>query len=190
MPRTLQDTALGLRLAASSGVAKKGIFILAPMVGNKRKKGETEKTEQDTAANETQRMLYGFRSVYVFDISQTEGKDLPALTEVNGDVSGYRERLFKFVESQSVELSFSSYIAGTTYVPVFRTFLASALASALICSRYSRTASPNSIRTDSTSAESVAALAFSHRCLSRSSEGEVTQHFDYNCIRRVYCSFF
>ena len=52
-------------------------------------------------------MLYGFRAVYIFDISQPEGKELPTLTEVNGDVSGYRERLFKFVESQSVELSFS-----------------------------------------------------------------------------------
>jgi N-terminal domain of anti-restriction factor ArdC len=46
---------------------EKGIFILAPMVGNKRKKDETEKTEQDTDANETQGTLYGFRGVYVFD---------------------------------------------------------------------------------------------------------------------------
>ena len=46
---------------------EKGIFILAPMVGNKRKKDETEKTEQDTDAKETQRTLYGFRGVYVFD---------------------------------------------------------------------------------------------------------------------------
>jgi hypothetical protein len=43
---------------------EKGIFILAPMVGNKRKKDETE---QATDANETQRTLYGFRGVYVFD---------------------------------------------------------------------------------------------------------------------------
>ena len=33
------------------------------------------------------------------------------MTEVNGDVSGYRERLFKFVECQSVEISFSERIA-------------------------------------------------------------------------------
>jgi hypothetical protein len=46
---------------------EKGIFILAPMVGNKRKKDETEKTEQDTDANETQGTLYGFRGVYVFE---------------------------------------------------------------------------------------------------------------------------
>ncbi len=88
---------------------EKGIFILAPMVGNKRKKDEN--AEQNADAKETQPTLYGFRGVYVFDIAQTEGKDLPTLTEVNGDVSGYRERLFKFVEAQSVELSFSERIA-------------------------------------------------------------------------------
>src|ERR1700683_5495425 len=88
---------------------EKGIFILAPMVGNKRNREEN--AEQNTDANETQRTLYGFRAVYVFDVTQTEGKELPTLTEVNGDVTGYRERLFKFVEAQSGELSFSERIA-------------------------------------------------------------------------------
>jgi hypothetical protein len=49
--------------------------------------------------------------VCVFDVSQTEGKDLPALTEVEGDVSGYRERLVKFVEGQNVTLNYSERIA-------------------------------------------------------------------------------
>jgi antirestriction factor ArdC-like protein len=88
---------------------EKGIFILAPMIGKTRKEEEA-KAEEDKKDNSEAR-LYGFRAVYVFDITQTEGKDLPTLTEVNGDVSGYRERLFKFVESQSVELSFSERIA-------------------------------------------------------------------------------
>src|ERR1700680_2073546 len=88
---------------------EKGIFILAPMVGNKRNKDEN--AEQNTDAKETQRTLYGFRGVYVFDVTQTEGKELPTLTEVNGDVTGYRERLLRFVEAQSVELSFSERIA-------------------------------------------------------------------------------
>ena len=47
----------------------------------------------------------------MFDVSQTEGKDVPALTEVEGDVSGYRERLVKFVESQNVTLNYSERIA-------------------------------------------------------------------------------
>jgi hypothetical protein len=88
---------------------EKGIFILAPMIGKKRKE-EVATAETDCKSGGDAR-LYGFRAVYVFDITQTEGKDLPTLTEVNGDVSGYRERLFEFVESQSVELSFSERIA-------------------------------------------------------------------------------
>jgi len=88
---------------------EKGIFILAPMVGNRRKKDASEQQNED--AKETQPTLYGFRGVYVFDISQTEGKELPTLTEVQGDVSGYRERLAKFVEAQSVELNYSEKIA-------------------------------------------------------------------------------
>ena len=68
---------------------EKGIFILAPMVGNRR--NTEENAELATDAKETQPTLYGFRGVYVFDITQTEGKELPTLTEVNGDVSGYRE---------------------------------------------------------------------------------------------------
>ena len=44
---------------------EKGIFILAPMVGNKRNKEES--AEQNADAKETHRTLYGFRGVYVFD---------------------------------------------------------------------------------------------------------------------------
>jgi antirestriction protein ArdC len=87
---------------------EKGIYILAPMVGNKRNKEEN--AEQNTDAKETQRTLYGFRGVYVFDINQTEGKELPTLTEVQGEVSGYRERLIQFVASQGIELNYSERI--------------------------------------------------------------------------------
>jgi antirestriction factor ArdC-like protein len=79
---------------------EKGILILAPMVGNRRSRQNEIATHIDTenAADERkpQPQICGFRAVYVFDISQTEGKELPALTEVQGDVSGYRERLFDF----------------------------------------------------------------------------------------------
>src|ERR1700720_1290865 len=90
---------------------EKGIFILAPMVGKRSTKDVATDEPSEDPKTEGRRTLYGFRAVYVFDVAQTEGKELPALTEVNGVVSGYRERLFKFVESQSVELSFSERIA-------------------------------------------------------------------------------
>jgi hypothetical protein len=87
---------------------EKGILILAPMIGRKKADSAAEATDD---AKQSQAQLYGFRAVYVFDISQTEGKDLPTLTAVLGDVSGYRERLVKFVESQGITLNYSDKIA-------------------------------------------------------------------------------
>ena len=87
---------------------EKGILILAPMIRRKKADGAAEPTED---AKQPQAQLHGFRAVYVFDINQTEGKDLPTLAEVQGDVSGYRERLVKFVESQGITLNYSDKIA-------------------------------------------------------------------------------
>jgi hypothetical protein len=51
----------------------------------------------------SQPLLHHFhiRAGYVFDISQTEGKELPTLTEVQGGVSAYREPRVQFVASQA-----------------------------------------------------------------------------------------
>ena len=87
---------------------EKGILILAPMIGRKKTDGTAESTAD---AKEATAQLYGFRAVYVFDIIQTEGKELPSLTEVQGDVNGYRERLVEFVESQNITLNYSERIA-------------------------------------------------------------------------------
>ena len=97
---------------------EKGILILAPMVGYRRSRQEEIATEMDVenAADSTnegkpQPRLIGFRGVYVFDVSQTEGKELPTLTEVKGDASGYLERLRAFVEGNAIKLFYSDRIA-------------------------------------------------------------------------------
>jgi N-terminal domain of anti-restriction factor ArdC len=80
---------------------EKGILILAPMIGRKKRTHDiATEIETDNAADERkpEQQLYGFRAVYVFDVSQTEGKELPTLTDVDGDVTGYRERLIEYVE--------------------------------------------------------------------------------------------
>jgi len=88
---------------------EKGIRILAPIIGVKRKpKEEAEKdiTKQNRA------VLVGFRSAYVFDVSQTDGKELPELSErVTGNVGEYRERLIDFILAQGIELEFKESIA-------------------------------------------------------------------------------
>ncbi len=94
---------------------EKGIFILAPMVGYRKRRDDEIATEIDSDNTAEERKseptLYGFRAVYVFDVSQTEGKELPTLTDVQGDVSGYRERLIEFVEEQGIKLNYSERIA-------------------------------------------------------------------------------
>jgi hypothetical protein len=89
---------------------EKGIFILAPMIGKRSTKDVATEEPSEDATTDGQRTLCGFRAVYVFDRSQTEGKDLPTLTEVQGDVSGYRERLVKFVEAHGISLNYSDKI--------------------------------------------------------------------------------
>jgi hypothetical protein len=49
--------------------------------------------------------------VYVFDISQTEGAELPAMHEVMGDVGENLDRLIAFIETQGIALEFNERIA-------------------------------------------------------------------------------
>ena len=109
---TLPDIALGTSLGRFVRRGEKGIFILAPMVGKKR----STKEQRPTSRVKTQQRRVSGRCTdsepSMFSTSaRPKAKNFPTLTEVNGDVSGYRERLFKFVEAQSVELSFSERIA-------------------------------------------------------------------------------
>ena len=87
---------------------QKGIRILAPIIGIKRKKDE--EAERDIT-KQNSRMLVGFRNAYVFDVSQTEGAELPAMREMSGSVGENRDRLVSFIESQGIELVFTEKIA-------------------------------------------------------------------------------
>lgn len=95
-------------LGRSVNAGAKGIRILAPIVGVRRKKDvEAEKdiTRQNT------RTLLGFRNAYVFDISQTNGVDLPEMHTVSGEPGENIERLAAFVKSQGIQLVYNEKIA-------------------------------------------------------------------------------
>ncbi|HMH12367.1 MAG TPA: ArdC family protein [Edaphobacter sp.] len=87
---------------------QKGIRILAPIVGVRRKK-EAEANKDITRQNE--RALLGFRNAYVFDVSQTDGVDLPEMREVSGDPGDNLERLASFVRSRGIQLAYNENIA-------------------------------------------------------------------------------
>ena len=74
---------------------QKGIRILAPMIGIRKKKDS--EAEKDII-KQNQPVLVGFRSAYVFDVSQTEGAPLPDLSErVKGEVGECRAQLRAFI---------------------------------------------------------------------------------------------
>jgi len=81
----------------------KGIFILAPILAKKT-------AEQDSLEEESARVAVGFRAVYVFDLSDTDGEPLPELGNAQGDPAGYTERLKDFVIQRSFQLEYSDSI--------------------------------------------------------------------------------
>jgi hypothetical protein len=88
---------------------ERGIRILAPVIGIRRKKDA--EAEKDIRA-QNQAVLAGFRAAYVFDVGQTEGTELPEFSErVSGDAGEYRDRLVDFVIGQGIELEFKENIA-------------------------------------------------------------------------------
>jgi antirestriction protein ArdC len=95
-------------LGRSVKKGEKGIRILAPIVGTKRKK--KEEADKDITKQNVP-VLVGFRSAYVFDVSQTEGAELPAMREISGDVGENRDRLIAFIDRQGIELVFTERIA-------------------------------------------------------------------------------
>lgn len=85
---------------------QKGIAILAPMIAVKRKNDTATDTEESK-----QPSLLGFRRVYVWDESQTEGAPLPEPEKVSGDVGGYLERLRDYIVAQGITLEYDESIA-------------------------------------------------------------------------------
>jgi hypothetical protein len=87
---------------------EKGIQILAPIIGHRRKRDAGEQ-EQDAKPAP---MLIGFRAVYIFDLIQTEGADLPEFEHnITGEVGEHRDRMIAFLARQNIKLEFNEKIA-------------------------------------------------------------------------------
>ena len=95
-------------LGRSVNAGAKGIRILAPIVGVRRKKDE-EAEKDITKQNE--RALLGFRNAYVFDVSQTNGADLPEMHQVSGDPGENIGHLAAFLKARGIQLVYNPKIA-------------------------------------------------------------------------------
>ena len=83
---------------------EKGVAIMAPLVYRK-------KIEQKAGDKETEdEMVTTFKTVHVFDISQTDGRSLSEFARVKGDPADYIEKLKAYVSEQGIKLEYSDVI--------------------------------------------------------------------------------
>jgi len=91
---------------------EKCIQILAPMVGHRRRKDDADHNRAQDDSGKHAPVLIGFRAVYVFDVEQTEGADLPEFEHnITGEVGEHRDRLIAFLDSQNIALEYTENIA-------------------------------------------------------------------------------
>lgn len=88
---------------------EKGIAILAPLIGKPTLSRETDDSAEKRATPKP--VLLGFRKVYVWDESQTEGAPLPEIAKVTGDAGVYLDRLREYVIAQGITLEYNESIA-------------------------------------------------------------------------------
>ena len=81
---------------------EKGIGIVAPMVY--RNKEEADDEDGPT--------LRGFKVVHVYDVSQTEGKDMPDFARVTGDAGHYINAIEQVIRSKGIELTYEELQSG------------------------------------------------------------------------------
>jgi antirestriction protein ArdC len=82
---------------------EKGIAILAPLVYRKKQSRDEESEE---GSDEKVAVLRGFKVVHVFDISQTDGEELPQFAAPNGDPGEKLPRLEALIRTQGITLRY------------------------------------------------------------------------------------
>ena len=88
-----------------------GIAILAPLV-SRRKDSAASGEEVDESEPKSAKTLRGFRVVYVFDVTQTEGKELPSIGGAAGDPGERLPRLQEIVRSKGITLEYVESLGG------------------------------------------------------------------------------
>ena len=86
---------------------EKGIAILAPIRVRALEPTESHETGE---ANRAARIV-GFRTAYVFDVDQTEGRPLPQFATTSGDPREYMDRLKAFVAGREIAIEYDASIA-------------------------------------------------------------------------------
>jgi antirestriction protein ArdC len=94
---------------------EKGIAIMAPILWRRKIMPEDDENDEQEREEET---ALAFKTAYVFDISQTDGKPLPEFARAQGDPGVYTERLRDYVASRGIRIEYSDRIGSAEGVSV------------------------------------------------------------------------
>ena len=90
-----------------------GIAILAPMIRKVTPEAKECDTGQSGEADpEPTRRVCGFRAVHVFDVTQTEGAELPEFSRVGGEPGDKVQKLESVIRSHAIELVYEQHLGG------------------------------------------------------------------------------
>ena len=90
---------------------EKGIGILAPLAYGSKKKQE-ESGDGKEPQERRSATIRGFRVVYVFDVSQTAGDELPQFAELGGDPGEKIQRLEALIRSKQIAFEYVDSLGG------------------------------------------------------------------------------
>src|SRR2546422_9769130 len=90
---------------------EKGIMIFAPILVKEREKSPPAPIPDRTATKQNDAFrLTGFRTAFVFDVEQTEGKPLPQFVKTTGDPREFADKLKAFVAKQGIAIEYDKSI--------------------------------------------------------------------------------
>ncbi len=91
---------------------EKGIAILAPMVKRATDTNEQSAPSHAQDADRPAGRILGFKVVFVFDIAQTVGIDLPDISPVKGDPTDWFAKLEQVVRGYGIALTYAPTLNG------------------------------------------------------------------------------
>src|SRR2546425_11858180 len=86
-------------------------MIFAPILVKEREKSPPAPIPDRTATKQNDAFrLTGFRTAFVFDVEQTEGKPLPQFVKTTGDPREFADKLKAFVAKQGIAIEYDKSI--------------------------------------------------------------------------------
>jgi antirestriction protein ArdC len=91
---------------------EKGIAILAPIAFRAKADAHEVVENNDVAIVPVRQMIRGFKAVYVFDVSQTDGKPIADFARISGSPCEYLVRVRDLIIQRGIQLEYAPILDG------------------------------------------------------------------------------